>query len=471
MKYFLVILAVLARYNVKAIIEFDNSIPDQPQIHCSNGELHLNVTTEKGTAPSHVFVKGHFKKEGCSFSNSPNATFEFNKCDVSRQREVSPKGMAYTLTVVVQLHPLFTTKVDRAYRVRCFYKETEKAVGAEVSVSDPTPTLLAKESDQPTCLYTIHKGSPNGPLAKFAQVGDVLYHVWECPSDTYEMFVHDCYVVDGEASNNRKVIDTQGCSEDVYIMPHIIYNDNRTKAFVNSNAFNFPDQNSVRFNCQIQICPSISGDCYKPNCNAAPSSPVEDAEPLGNELARDELITQTTSTTPSSTTSTTTQATSTTTQRMVIDPTTTVTLPTDFPTPDPVFRLLKNIKNLNLTGNNVDDFADEGSGLEISSTDETRTTSKREIRRRDAIDVDISSPELMIVDKEFASELPSPQEQQGLILPQAASSSTFSESSRSVCLPFFMIWILGGVIIFAISLTFSALIYSFRKNPRFQVLA
>lgn len=56
-----------------------------------------------------------------------NGTFVFSA-------QVNPKGMAYTATVIVQLHPLFTTKVDRAFRLRCFYKEAEKAVGAEVSV-------------------------------------------------------------------------------------------------------------------------------------------------------------------------------------------------------------------------------------------------------------------------------------------------------------------------------------------------
>ena len=48
--------------------------------------------------------------------------------------QANPKGMAYSATVVVQLHPLFTTKVDRAYKLRCFYKEAEKSVGAEISV-------------------------------------------------------------------------------------------------------------------------------------------------------------------------------------------------------------------------------------------------------------------------------------------------------------------------------------------------
>ena len=42
--------------------------------------------------------------------------------------------MTFQMTVVVQLHPMFMTKVDRAYNVQCFYMEVEKAVGAEMGV-------------------------------------------------------------------------------------------------------------------------------------------------------------------------------------------------------------------------------------------------------------------------------------------------------------------------------------------------
>lgn len=128
--------------------------------------------------------------------------------------------------------------------------------------SDPTPIQLADESPQPDCSYTIHKESPNGPIAKYAQLGDVLYHVWECPSEAYEMAVYDCDVIGGE-TYNKKVIGENGCSEDMYIMPNLIYNENRTRAFVNSNAFNFPDQNNVKINCRIRICATLSQTCIQ----------------------------------------------------------------------------------------------------------------------------------------------------------------------------------------------------------------
>ncbi|CAP23891.1 LOW QUALITY PROTEIN: Protein CBG02666, partial [Caenorhabditis briggsae] len=424
------LLLMLALINsAQSIVEFDNHILEEPEVSCQSGFMALKVNTEK-SPPSHVFVKGHFRKEGCSFSNTANATFDFSKCDVMRQREANPKGMAYTATVVVQFHPLFTTKVDRAYKLRCFYKEAEKSVGAEVSVSDPTPIQLEDESPQPTCSYTIHKESPNGPIAKFAQLGDVLYHVWECDSETYQMEVYNCDVIGGE-EYSKKVIGENGCSEDIYIMPNLIYNENRTKAFVNSNAFNFPDQNNVRISCKISVCATLSGTCHQPKCDASASS-IDEISPIGRELARDELITtpmptsselpsstsapsttttsaSTTTSAPTTTTTTVTTTTElpTTTMTQVLDPTTTVTLPTDFPTPDSIFRLLKaSRKNSSV----LED--EEGSGVEIvnatapraeaqhmTSSEEPRTT-KREIKRRDAMDVDVSS-DITILDSAF----------------------------------------------------------------------
>ncbi|KAE9412072.1 hypothetical protein Angca_001269, partial [Angiostrongylus cantonensis] len=56
--------------------------------------------------------------------------------------------------------------------------------------------------------YTFQESS-NGPLVKLAQVGDLIYHVWDCPSDVYGMMIHDCSIVDGQG-NNHTVIDSQG---------------------------------------------------------------------------------------------------------------------------------------------------------------------------------------------------------------------------------------------------------------------
>jgi hypothetical protein len=58
----------------------------------------------------------------------------FGQCNMRRQRTLFPRGVEYTFTLVVSFHPLFITKVDKAYRVRCFYMETEKTVAEQLEV-------------------------------------------------------------------------------------------------------------------------------------------------------------------------------------------------------------------------------------------------------------------------------------------------------------------------------------------------
>lgn len=53
-------------------------------------------------------------------------TIPFNTCGLSRVRSLNPKGIFITAVVIVTFHPKFLTKVDRAYKVQCFYMEADK---------------------------------------------------------------------------------------------------------------------------------------------------------------------------------------------------------------------------------------------------------------------------------------------------------------------------------------------------------
>ncbi|PIO65941.1 hypothetical protein TELCIR_12361, partial [Teladorsagia circumcincta] len=393
-------------------INFDNALTEKPSIECGHGRLAVSISTEK-QPPSHV----------------------------------NPRGMAFSMTVVVQLHPLFITKVDRAFHVRCFYMEAEKAVGAQIGVKIITELFRSRSflnniSDPPDTKWPVqqrykasrleslsgfiwaiktiakysyreidaHEDSANGPLIKLAQVGDIIYHVWDCPSEVYGMMIHDCSIVDGQG-NNHTVIDSEGCSTDTFLMPELTYSSDLTKSFT------------------------------PPRCG--PQSSHDDS--LANDLDSDQLITPTqapatttvtwSTTTPSPSTTyrpTATTAQSTTVYTTVTEltstaaPTTSATIlkTTEFPMPDTLHDYVR--KTADILGGNtkmVDDI--EGSGVEILKFYQPTPVSliradhipehegdvvesdvvqlKREMRRREAeaIDVDISSPELTIIDKDI----------------------------------------------------------------------
>lgn len=82
--------------------------------------------------------------------------------------------------MVISFHPWFITKVDKAYRVRCFYMEAEKTVAAQLDVSMLTTIAINEQYPMPQCRYYIKRGGPDGPFVRFAKVGDTVYHVWEC---------------------------------------------------------------------------------------------------------------------------------------------------------------------------------------------------------------------------------------------------------------------------------------------------
>ncbi|KAL7074347.1 hypothetical protein ACQ4LE_006544 [Meloidogyne hapla] len=248
---------------------YDNEIISEPEITCGPGVVHFTVNTRRGNA-SAVYVRGQSHNEDCTFHNKRNITIELAKCNVRRKREINPNpGIAYQMTVVVQLHPLFVTKVDRAYNVNCFYKEKPQDVSVDFGVSDIVTQQLYSEPLLPACTYSVHRDSPNGPRVKYTHVGEQLYHVWECPSRMYSMLLYNCQAVDGKGAEFA-IIDANGCSKDEFLMPQITYTVERTKAMAASAAFNFPDRNTMSFTCKIKLCMNSDLECSNltpPNCN------------------------------------------------------------------------------------------------------------------------------------------------------------------------------------------------------------
>ncbi|CAG9530342.1 unnamed protein product [Cercopithifilaria johnstoni] len=74
-------------------------------------------------------------------------SLKFGECNMRRQRTLNPRGVAYAFTLIVSFHPIFETEVDRAYRVRCFFTESVKALEATIGV---------RTSEQSTSSKRIH---------------------------------------------------------------------------------------------------------------------------------------------------------------------------------------------------------------------------------------------------------------------------------------------------------------------------
>uniref|UniRef100_A0A915PID2 ZP domain-containing protein n=1 Tax=Setaria digitata TaxID=48799 RepID=A0A915PID2_9BILA len=285
--------------NVRAATSvFHNAIEDQPEVECGQGTIAVRVRTAS-QKPSYIFAKGHFHKDGCHFKQTDHATFHFEQCNVNRKREVNPRGMAYSFTVIVQLHPLFITKVDRAYNVRCFYMEENREVDAELQVSDLTTSMLESGHAMPQCSYTLHRDTPNGPVLRYGRVGDIVFHVWDCPSDVYAMLIHSCYILDGQGGEHQ-VIDENGCSTDDFIIPQLTYSKELTRSFAGASVVNLPDRESISFSCQVKLCFKKGDYCSNvtpPRCNDQMTNVKnleDESKHIEDELKNDQLLYTTT---------------------------------------------------------------------------------------------------------------------------------------------------------------------------------
>uniref|UniRef100_A0A1I7UL26 ZP domain-containing protein n=1 Tax=Caenorhabditis tropicalis TaxID=1561998 RepID=A0A1I7UL26_9PELO len=192
--------------------------------------------------------------------------------------QVDPRGMYYGITVVVSFHPLFITKVDQAYHVKCFFEEANKGLTAELGVSMIPTTELEARHGIPGCTYSIHSstideldaGRPAGQPIQFARVGDRVLHQWHCNDQMYGVLINNCYVTDGFGKKSD-VIDDKGCPIDPILITGIRYSSDLQRAYAESSVFKFADKPGVWFFCQVQMCMKKHGMCdgiTPPSCGS-----------------------------------------------------------------------------------------------------------------------------------------------------------------------------------------------------------
>ncbi|VDO98794.1 unnamed protein product [Soboliphyme baturini] len=233
-------------------------------VQCTENTIVVNFVT-KNPFQGRIFVKGMADKPDCTQSyfrtmtptTTPSIAFGFGMCNMIRARTVDPQpGMIQSLMVIISFHKLFITKIDKVYKIQCFYMETQQTVTLVQSFAG----LLMDTNRMPTCTYEVRRGGPDGPIIRFAQVGEPVYHEWSCDSNTHNILVKDCCVDDGQG-NQYKIIDENGCAVDPVILGDITYTvTGPAKAYVNGFVFKYADKPSVFYQCTVQLC--NKGDEY-----------------------------------------------------------------------------------------------------------------------------------------------------------------------------------------------------------------
>uniref|UniRef100_A0A1I8EL48 ZP domain-containing protein n=1 Tax=Wuchereria bancrofti TaxID=6293 RepID=A0A1I8EL48_WUCBA len=257
----------------------ENSVVGEPEVECGLDGIEIDVITTYSFF-GRLYVQGESDNPNCVTSyfgenqqlytleklsnNNQQLKFslKFGECNMRRQRTLNPRGVVYTFTLIVSFHPIFETEADRAYQVRCFFSESVKALEVTLGVSQLTTQIIAKEFTLPGCMYEIRE-SRNGPLVKFAHIGDHVWHVWHCDLESgiiYGMLIHSCYVDDGQGKH-VPIVDNKGCVLDPLLLSDIQYDDQAITAYAKTRVFKYSDKIQLYFTCTVQLCVKNDGGC------------------------------------------------------------------------------------------------------------------------------------------------------------------------------------------------------------------
>ncbi|GMR34285.1 hypothetical protein PMAYCL1PPCAC_04480, partial [Pristionchus mayeri] len=255
-------------------IPVDNNVEGEPEIECGPTSITVNFNT-RNPFMGHVFVKGLYDQQNCRNDEGGRQVagieLAFDTCNVARTRSLNPKGIFVSTTVIISFHPQFVTKVDGAYRIECFYMESDKTVSADIEVSDLTTQFQTALVPMPVCKYEILDNGPTGEPVKFASVGQHVYHKWTCESETTDTFcsvVHSCTVDDGNG-DRIMILNEDGCALDKFILNNLEYPQDLV-AGQEAHVYKYADRNQLFYQCQISISvKEPNQECARPQCPEA----------------------------------------------------------------------------------------------------------------------------------------------------------------------------------------------------------
>ncbi|RCN46945.1 zona pellucida-like domain protein [Ancylostoma caninum] len=252
-------------------IPVDNGVEGEPEIECGPSSITVNFNT-RNPFEGHVYVKGLYDQAGCRSDEGGRQVagieLPFDQCNTARTRSLNPRGVFISTTVVISFHPQFVTKVDRAYRIQCFYMEADKTVSTQIEVSELTTAFQTQVVPMPICKYEILDGGPTGAPIQFATIGQQVYHKWTCDSETTDTFcavVHSCTVDDGNG-DTVQILNEEGCALDKFLLNNLEYPTD-LMAGQEAHVYKYADRSQLFYQCQISITiKEPNSECARPQC-------------------------------------------------------------------------------------------------------------------------------------------------------------------------------------------------------------
>uniref|UniRef100_A0A0K0FFD5 Chitin-binding type-2 domain-containing protein n=1 Tax=Strongyloides venezuelensis TaxID=75913 RepID=A0A0K0FFD5_STRVS len=249
------------------------------KIDCKNNELRVVLEVPKSYQG--IFTtKNHLNDSTCSRkvpleighgNKQLGFIFKKNECGLDIVHNNKLNGNNYSISMNIFKDDREIGDDNKDYLVQCFSPNKDIENNGKKSVFDGNRT----DVEPPTCQYSLHRDSIDGPIVNLAVIGQTIYHKWECHGgenieDYYEMFIHKCFVGTYDKKNIFKMVDDDGCSTKNATIDSIIYDNDKMIAYAKSQVFSLEDIEHLKFSCKIGLCSRKNGDCDKitpPQCN------------------------------------------------------------------------------------------------------------------------------------------------------------------------------------------------------------
>ncbi|KFD56118.1 hypothetical protein M513_02896 [Trichuris suis] len=173
---------------------------------------------------------------------------------------------------IFSFHPLFVTKVDRAFDVQCVFRQRDITSQFEMTVSDLIPLAIRRTFLLPSVEMKIVYGrvaDPTLPPLTKSKVGDPITFIWHAPESSSGLTIHvkECLAESKRGISINVIQD--GCKAQSVMSTDVKHSADGRTVFATATTFKFPDEEDIWFRCRLILCSKvqhsgrsfISGSC------------------------------------------------------------------------------------------------------------------------------------------------------------------------------------------------------------------
>ncbi|GMS90197.1 hypothetical protein PENTCL1PPCAC_12372, partial [Pristionchus entomophagus] len=262
--------------------------PRNLKLACTRKSMGINIELP-GAFHGWLFIEGQREKDNCSMKVEKDADKDFRlvhfeagieECDIAHIQSETPAGINSSAVVSIVKHPKAVSIDDKAFLLECFVASAlETTLDAHLEVVGGIKKTIAEAFSldvvPPKCHYTIRKGSPEGVKVEKADLGEIVYHRWDCDGgdeayDVFGMHIHDCYA-SSDVEQQFPIVDKNGCSSNTNLLAQPVYAEGALSVYAESRAFAVEnDQQDLKFQCKVSLCTRDGDGCEgitPPHCS------------------------------------------------------------------------------------------------------------------------------------------------------------------------------------------------------------